>query len=60
VSTIEFREQAAWMQRQGRQIVTLICTFDAASIVEQYPWLEDTGVIEVLIPKKEQVHVGKW
>eukprot|EP00983_Pelagomonas_calceolata_P036392 1133652-Pelagomonas_calceolata.AAC.3 len=31
----------------------------AASICEQYPYLEETGVIDVLIPKKEPVYVGK-
>ncbi|KAF5836252.1 PUA-like domain-containing protein [Dunaliella salina] len=30
-----------------------------SSICEQYPYLEETGVIDVLIPKKEPVYVGK-
>jgi hypothetical protein len=33
---------------------------NAASIGEQYPWLEDSGVIEVLIPKKAELLLGKW
>lgn len=32
----------------------------AASICEQYPSLEETGVIDVLIPKKEPLYIGKW
>lgn len=31
-----------------------------ASICEQYPWLEKTGVIDVLLPKKEDIRVAKW
>lgn len=32
----------------------------AAKIIDAYPWLEASGVIDVLLPKKEQIHVGKW
>jgi predicted RNA-binding protein (TIGR00451 family) len=32
----------------------------AASIAEQYPWLEQNGVLDVLIPKKEPLFVAKW
>lgn len=31
----------------------------AASIGQQFPWLEDNGVLDVLIPKKEAVVLGK-
>lgn len=31
----------------------------AASIGATFPWLEETGVIDVLIPKKEPVVLGK-
>lgn len=27
----------------------------AAKIAEQYPWLEDTGVINVILPKKQDL-----
>lgn len=37
-----------------------ISTFAAAKIINAYPWLEESGVIDVLLPKKEQIHVGKW
>ncbi|KAG1667647.1 hypothetical protein FOA52_004674 [Chlamydomonas sp. UWO 241] len=30
-----------------------------SGVCEQYPWLEETGVIDVLIPKKEPVVLGK-
>ncbi|GAX82218.1 hypothetical protein CEUSTIGMA_g9646.t1 [Chlamydomonas eustigma] len=30
-----------------------------SSIAQQYPWLEEHGVIEVLIPKKDPMIVGK-
>jgi PUA domain protein len=30
-----------------------------AKIIDAYPWLEESGVIDVLLPKKEQIHVGK-
>jgi len=30
-----------------------------SSICESYPWVEESGVIDVLIPKKEAVVVGK-
>lgn len=32
----------------------------AAAISEQYPWLEQNGVLDVLIPKKEPLIVAKW
>lgn len=32
----------------------------AAKVIDAYPWLESSGVIEVLLPKKEQICVGKW
>jgi hypothetical protein len=32
----------------------------AASICETYPLLEETGAIDVLIPKKEPLLLGKW
>ena len=32
----------------------------AAKISESYPWLEQSGVIDILLPKKEQICVGKW
>jgi hypothetical protein len=32
----------------------------AASICEEYPWLEETGAIEAIIPKKEPLILGKW
>jgi hypothetical protein len=31
----------------------------AASIGEQYPWLSDSGVLDLLFPKKEPVFVAK-
>jgi hypothetical protein len=31
-----------------------------ASICETYPLLEESGVIDVLIPKKEPLLLGKW
>ncbi len=36
-----------------------LCSVAAAAISEQYPWLEDTGVIEKLLPKKDAVVLGK-
>mmetsp|Transcript_15203 Transcript_15203/g.45845 ORF Transcript_15203/g.45845 Transcript_15203/m.45845 type:complete len:184 (+) Transcript_15203:254-805(+) len=30
-----------------------------AKISDAYPWLEESGVIDVLLPKKEQICVGK-
>jgi hypothetical protein len=32
----------------------------AASVSQQYPWLEENGVLDVLIPKKEPMFVAKW
>jgi hypothetical protein len=32
----------------------------AAAVSEQYPWLEENGVLDVLIPKKEPLFVAKW
>jgi hypothetical protein len=32
----------------------------AAKVIDAYPWLESSGVIDVLLPKKEQICVGKW
>jgi hypothetical protein len=32
----------------------------AASIAEQYPYLAEHGIIDVLIPKKEAVYLAKW
>lgn len=32
----------------------------AAKIIDAYPWLGSSGVIDVLLPKKEQICVGKW
>jgi predicted ribosome-associated RNA-binding protein Tma20 len=32
----------------------------AAAISEQYPWLDENGVLDVLIPKKEPMFVAKW
>lgn len=40
--------------------LSLLYMFPAASICEQYPYLVETGVIDVLIPKKATVLVGKW
>lgn len=34
--------------------------FAAASLCESYPYLADTGLIDVLIPKKEILHIAKW
>lgn len=30
-----------------------------AKVIDAYPWLEETGVIDVLLPKKEQICIGK-
>jgi PUA domain protein len=30
-----------------------------AKVIDAYPWLESSGVIDVLLPKKEQICVGK-
>lgn len=38
----------------------LVAATATASICESYPFFEETEVIEVLIPKKESVYVGKW
>ena len=32
----------------------------AAKVLESYPWLEESGVIDVVLPKKEQIMIGKW
>jgi hypothetical protein len=32
----------------------------AAKVIDAYPWLESSGVIDILLPKKEQICVGKW
>ncbi len=32
----------------------------AASIAEQYPWLVEHGVLDLLIPKKDPMMVAKW
>ena len=31
-----------------------------ANLVKQYPWLESTGTIDQLMPKKESVMIAKW
>jgi hypothetical protein len=36
------------------------CLRRAASLGEQFPWLEQSGVIDVIFPKKEPVYIGKW
>jgi hypothetical protein len=36
-----------------------LCNPPSASIGEQYPFLADTGVLDVLIPKKDPIYVGK-
>ena len=35
------------------------CPCSSASIAQQYPYLEETGVIEVLIRKKDPMVLGK-
>jgi hypothetical protein len=40
-------------------LIHWLCTC-AASICETYPLLEETGAIDVLIPKKEPLLLGKW
>ena len=32
----------------------------AAKVLDSYPWLEESGVIDTILPKKEQVMIGKW
>ncbi len=32
----------------------------AAKVLESYPWLDESGVIDVVLPKKEQIMIGKW
>lgn len=49
----------SWLQDRMSQTPAL-SHLPAASICEEYPYLEETGVIELLIPKKESVFVGKW
>jgi hypothetical protein len=36
-----------------------VCNCCAASVGEQYPYLADSGVLDVLFPKKEPVFVAK-
>lgn len=50
--------------RQPRQLASathtpplLACS--AAAIVEQYPWLQESGVIDVLLPKKQDLTLIK-
>jgi hypothetical protein len=42
-----------------RQLLTPLDLI-AAKVIDAYPWLESSGVIDVLLPKKEQICVGKW
>lgn len=39
---------------------TLDFTHYAGSVCEQYPLLEQAGIIDLLMPKKEPVMLGKW
>eukprot|EP00877_Chromochloris_zofingiensis_P012007 jgi/Chrzof1/705/Cz01g25150.t1 len=31
-----------------------------SSIAQQYPYLDETGVLNLLIPKKEPMYIAKW
>lgn len=43
----------------GPDLTWALLMRSAASIGQQFPWLEDNGVLDVLIPKKEAVVLGK-
>jgi hypothetical protein len=40
-------------------VVCCLAVCSAASIGEQYPFLADSGVLDVLFPKKDPVFVAK-
>eukprot|EP00798_Chlamydomonas_sp_ICE-L_P008762 gene8762-33625_t len=44
---------------QSSQVKASVARGIRSSIGEQYPWLEDSGVLEKLLPKKEAVVLGK-
>lgn len=37
-----------------------IVILSAAKVIDSYPWLVESGVIDILLPKKEQIMIGKW
>lgn len=55
------QQQCCWTRcswRRRRRCLTLPPA-PAASIGEQYPFLADNGVLDVLLPKKEPLFVAK-
>lgn len=44
--------------RLSSSVSFLLCF--AVQVCDQYPYLEETGAIDYLIPKKEPMFVGKW